>query len=129
MKSVFVTFHVDIPLPLEVGRKRLFEIYTKGVEINPGIDWNSLVKSTDGYSGSDIASLCRDAAMMPLRRKMAELRKMGLGIEHLEKNKDEVHAALGMSDFRGALSNVQKSVSSEDLERYAQWMATYGSSV
>lgn len=99
------------------------------MEISPGVDWNHLVSKTEGYSGSDIASLCRDAAMMPLRKKMIELRKKGLGLDQLEQMKGEFHVPIGMSDFKDALNNVQKSVGTKDLEEYAQWMATYGSSV
>jgi katanin p60 ATPase-containing subunit A1 len=39
--------------------------------VDPGVNWDQLVKITDGYSGADIANVCRDAAMMPLRKKIA----------------------------------------------------------
>jgi katanin p60 ATPase-containing subunit A1 len=39
--------------------------------VEENIDWEKLNESTDGYSGADIANVCRDAAMMPLRRKIA----------------------------------------------------------
>ena len=101
---------------MEEGRRRLFEIYCKGVEISEELDWEFLLRKSEGYSGSDIASVCRDAAMMPLRKKMMELRQKGLGLQELEKMKSDFHVPLGMNDFKDALANVQKSVSPDDLE-------------
>ena len=62
---------IYIPLPTAEGRKQLFEINLKGLELGDDIDFDHLIKITDGYSGADLANVCRDAAMMPLRKKIA----------------------------------------------------------
>ena len=62
---------IYIPLPTAVGRRQLFEINLKGIPIDENIDWNQLIEMTDGYSGADLSNVCRDAAMMPLRRKIS----------------------------------------------------------
>ena len=41
------------------------------MDMSDDIDWDHLVKLTDGYSGADISNVCRDAAMMPMRKKLA----------------------------------------------------------
>lgn len=65
------------------------------------------MKKTEGYSGADIANVCRDAAMMPMRKKIAE------GVIDIDKigSIDDVDMTIEMSDFIQALKNVQKSVS------------------
>jgi katanin p60 ATPase-containing subunit A1 len=62
---------IYIPLPTAVGRRQLFEINLRGVDIRPEVDFERLISITDGYSGADLANVCRDAAMMPLRKKIA----------------------------------------------------------
>lgn len=73
---------IYIPLPNEKGRKQLFEINLKGVKIDQSVDFNLLVKKTKGYSGADISNVCRDAAMMPMRKKLLEGK---LSLEQLAK--------------------------------------------
>lgn len=34
------------------------------------IDIEEIVRQTDGYSGADLANLCREAAYMPMRRQL-----------------------------------------------------------
>lgn len=60
-------------MPTGTGRRDLFKINLKTVEVEDSVDWDKLVEITDGYSGADIANVCRDAAMMPLRRKLADV--------------------------------------------------------
>ena len=62
---------VYIPLPSAEGRQQLFKINLKAVTLADNIDWEKLVEITEGYSGADVSNVCRDAAMMPLRRKLA----------------------------------------------------------
>jgi katanin p60 ATPase-containing subunit A1 len=121
--------HTDIPLPSAEGRRELFNLYLQDLQLEGGLDWIELLNKTEGYSGADIASVCRDAAMMPLRRQMAELRRKGCGLAELEEVKNELHAPLGMADLHEALGNVQRSVGAEDLQRYAEWMTTFGNAV
>jgi len=61
---------VYIPLPDPVGRRALFDINLKGLSVAEGIDYGKLVTMTEGYSGADMANVCREAAMMPLRKKI-----------------------------------------------------------
>ena len=62
---------IYIPLPPGEGRMSLFKINLKGIELGEDMDYEKMVELTDGYSGADIANVCRDAAMMPLRKKIA----------------------------------------------------------
>lgn len=64
---------VYIPLPNEIGRESLFRINLKSIALSEDIDFKVLVAKSEGYSGADITSVCRDAAMMPMRRKMLQV--------------------------------------------------------
>lgn len=54
--------HADIPLPDAEARKELFKIAMKGVGIEEGLDLEKLASLTEGYSGDDVANVCRDGA-------------------------------------------------------------------
>jgi katanin p60 ATPase-containing subunit A1 len=61
---------VYIPLPSPGGRKNLFTINLKNIALDPSINFDELVKRTEGYSGADISNVCREAALMPMRKKL-----------------------------------------------------------
>ncbi len=86
----------------------MFEINLKGIEVAPDIDYEQLVKITEGYSGADLANVCRDAAMMPLRKKIAS---GNVDILKIREVQNEINVALTMEDFKEAIRNVSKSVS------------------
>ena len=53
---------IYIPLPTEVGRRKVFDINMRKMKVDPNIDWEKIVKITEGFSGADIASLCTEAS-------------------------------------------------------------------
>lgn len=123
---------VYIPLPELDGRKELFRINMKDVELAEDVDLDELAQKAGGYSGADVANVCRDASMMSVRRIMEAARKQGLGREQmqamLKEQKEALQSAVTMEDFLVALSKVNRSVSDHDLLRYSEWMAEFGSS-
>ena len=119
---------VYIPLPSDKGRKRLFEIYLSSVNHKiEDLDWDHLISRSQGYSGADIANVCRDAAMLPMRKKLLQLRSQGLNPQSILKIKSEVEVPVTMEDLREALCNVSKSVSNDDMDKYETWMKEFGS--
>jgi len=82
---------VYIPLPTDVGRRNLFKINLKGLELQDDVDMEHLVKKTEGYSGADISNVCREAAMMPMRRK---LMSASFNIEKLKDHQEDIEMPL-----------------------------------
>jgi len=121
---------IYIALPDAASREELFRLNMKGVEVL-GVDFADLARSSAGYSGADVANVCRDASMMSVRRIMETARKQGLGKEQmqalLKEQKEALNTAVTGEDFVTALTKVNRSVSDNDLKRYSEWMAEFGS--
>ncbi len=58
---------IYVPAPDEDSRLEILKIYTREMPLADDVDLNSLARETKGYSGADIASLCREAGMHVLR--------------------------------------------------------------
>jgi katanin p60 ATPase-containing subunit A1 len=91
---------VYIPLPTENGRIGMFKINLEGIELDPYVDFIELAKLTEGYSGADISNVCREAAMMPMRRK---LMSASFNMANLQDHQDEIEQPLTMEDFLEAI--------------------------
>ncbi|CAK7207342.1 Golgi transport complex subunit 6 [Sporothrix eucalyptigena] len=79
-------------------------------------DIQKLVELTDGFSGSDITALAKDAAMGPLR---------SLGDALLMTKMDEIRG-MELSDFVSSLVTIRPSVSKSGLREYEDWAREYG---
>nr|CAG8436298.1 3913_t:CDS:2 [Entrophospora candida] len=61
---------IDIGIPDPVGRLEILRIHTKNMKLSDDVDLEKIASETHGYVGSDIASLCSEAAMQQIREKM-----------------------------------------------------------
>ncbi|KAK5580047.1 hypothetical protein RB653_000060 [Dictyostelium firmibasis] len=77
---------------------------------------NSLAEVTQGYSGFDLAALCKDAAYEPIRR-------LGIGIKDLEL--DEI-SLISFKDFINSLKQIRPSVTSQSLKSFEKWNQKFG---
>jgi AAA family ATPase, CDC48 subfamily len=89
---------VLIGAPDEVGRKKILDIHTEDTPLSPDVSLKEIAEITDGYVGSDLESICREAAIEALRES---------------DDADDVE----MSHFRKAIESVRPTIT-EDLMSY-----------
>lgn len=108
---------IYVPLPETCGRKKMIENLIKNYKNeldDKALD--EISRLTDGYSGSDIFNLCREASLEPLRE-----------IDNIKNFKSENTRPINVQDFKKAMTQIRKSVSEKDLETYYEWNTNFGS--
>jgi transitional endoplasmic reticulum ATPase len=63
----------EISVPNEDGRLEILEIHTRGMPISDDIDLKEISLELHGYTGADIKSLCKEAALKSIRRYLPEI--------------------------------------------------------
>lgn len=76
-----------------------------------------LARQTEGYSGSDITALAKDAALGPIRE---------LKPEQVKNMSASEMRNIKYSDFLSSLKKIKCSVSSNTLESYIRWNTEFG---
>ncbi|PSR98691.1 Katanin p60 ATPase-containing subunit A-like [Actinidia chinensis var. chinensis] len=114
-----------VPLPEPEARKAMFEELLSSPTDGEKLPYDLLVERTEGYSGSDIRLVCKEAAMQPLRRVMAVLED-----NHEVVPEDELPTVgpISHGDIEAALKNTRPS-SHLNASRYEQFNADYGSQI
>ncbi len=64
---------IEIGVPDKQGRYEILQIHTRNMPLAEDVDLKRLSDVTHGYTGADISSLSREAAMKALRRYMPEI--------------------------------------------------------
>jgi transitional endoplasmic reticulum ATPase len=88
------------------GRLEILKIHTKNMPLAKDVDINELAEKTEGYVGSDLEALAREAAMLALRKN----------IDAKQVTKD---------NFEEAMAKVKPSVKKADIERYQKIEENY----
>jgi len=107
---------IYVPPPGLEARKKIFEIHLRGLDLSEDVDLDLLAKITELYTGADIALICREAAMMPIRE-----------LKDVEAGENISPRSIRMSDFEEALRRIKPSISEKELLRYEKWAKEYGS--
>ncbi len=64
---------IEISVPNADGRLEILHIHTRGMPLEDDVDLKILAAELHGYTGADIKSLCREAAMKALRNYFPEI--------------------------------------------------------
>ena len=64
---------IEISVPNADGRLDILHIHTRGMPLHDDVDLKTLAAELHGYTGADIKSLCREAAMKSLRNYLPEI--------------------------------------------------------
>jgi transitional endoplasmic reticulum ATPase len=94
---------IYVPEPDVESRLEIFKIYTKNMPLAKDVDLEQLTTTTKSYSGADIEALCREAAMLALRRDIDAKEVM-------------------MTDFQGAREQIGPSITPDMEKWYKQFM-------
>ncbi|KAF8816631.1 AAA-domain-containing protein [Phlegmacium glaucopus] len=143
---------IYIPLPGPEARRQMFEIHvgTTPCQLTPK-DYRTLADKTDGYSGSDISTIVRDALMQPVRKVISAThfkRVASPGAESGEPTKwtpcspgdpkavEKAWAEIGsdelleppltIADFLKSLASTRPTVTQADIAKHDQWTAECG---
>ncbi|WP_458188065.1 CDC48 family AAA ATPase [Haladaptatus sp. NG-WS-4] len=92
---------VMIGQPDDEGREQILKIHTDDTPLAPDVSLRELAEMTDGYVGSDLESIAREAAIEALRE---------------DDDADEVE----MRHFRQAMESVRATITEDLLDYYEQ---------
>lgn len=108
---------IYVPLPEAESRKRMVRnLLSDYSNVLTAENLDVIATDTDGYSGSDMFNLCREASLEPLR-EISDIRAVD----------GDKTRPIDLNDFKRAMRQIRRSVSSSDLELYQKWNERFGS--
>lgn len=96
---------ISIPIPDKNSRLSILEIHSRGMPLSEDVNLTKIAEITHGFVGADLQSLCREAAMICLRKIIPEIdfRASNLPYEML------MNIRISMEHFVEALKEVEPS--------------------
>ncbi len=96
---------INVGVPERNGRHEILEVHTRGMPLAEDVSVDRLAEITHGFVGADLAALCREAAMVTLRRISEDIPLEAEFIPYELLARLEVT----MADFLEALTEVEPS--------------------
>nr|MBA2677436.1 CDC48 family AAA ATPase [Ktedonobacteraceae bacterium] len=100
---------ISLRVPDVRGRTEILRIHSKDASLANDIDFARLAQLTPGFVGADLEALCREAAMIALRRVLPHIdyQRGYIPYETL------VNLSITMADFQAALREIEPSTTRE----------------
>ncbi|WP_336344510.1 CDC48 family AAA ATPase [Halalkalicoccus ordinarius] len=92
--------HIEVPAPDEAARRAILRVHTEGKPLAEEVDLDALAADLEGYTGADLAALCRTASMRAIREMATEY-----GPEEATRRADEIR--IREEHFAAALETVE----------------------
>ena len=97
---------IYIPPPDYKARVEILKIHTRNMPLAEDVNLEEIAKITEGYAGSDLEAICREAAMEALR--------------------EDINAkVVSRRHFEHALKRVRPSITKEMIQYYTRWIEQY----
>ncbi|KAJ4766120.1 P-loop containing nucleoside triphosphate hydrolases superfamily protein [Rhynchospora pubera] len=112
-----------IPLPSSEARACIIRTLLEKdglLKLSPD-DVGTICRKTEGYSGSDMKNLVKDACMGPLREALMQ------GTEIIKLKKEDLRP-VNLRDFEDSLQEIRPSVALSEIAIYEEWNQQFGSS-
>ncbi|MGC8557459.1 MAG: AAA family ATPase [Nitrososphaeria archaeon] len=107
---------ISVNLPNEMARKKMFELYTQPLTLDPSVKLDALAKLTEGYTGSDIKDIAQSVQLNVVR----ELFDSGDALDPGSKPRP-----ITLEDFKAIVKQRRPSVSPELLKTYLKWSESF----
>ncbi|GBC68898.1 ATP-dependent zinc metalloprotease FtsH 4 [archaeon HR01] len=105
---------IYVSLPDLASRRRLFEMYTRGLNMDSSVELNQMAIITDGYSASDIHDICMEVQL----KVVSEFFSSGGG-------ENGAPRPITMEDFSEVIKRRKPSISLENMKRLLEWQAKH----
>lgn len=99
--------HIYVGLPDADAREAIIAYNMREIPVATDVSFADLAQTMEGYSGADVAEVCRSAKKAAIRRQ-------------LDSGEDE---EVSTDDFDAAIRQVKPSVTQENVAEYEKWRA------
>jgi transitional endoplasmic reticulum ATPase len=96
---------ISIPIPDKNSRLTILEVHSRGMPLSEDVNLDKLAEITHGFVGADLQALCREAAMLCLRKAIPE---MDLGASSIPYE-TMMNLKVSMEHFFEALKEIEPS--------------------
>eukprot|EP00850_Spirogloea_muscicola_P012351 SM000079S22469 [mRNA] locus=s79:324385:326575:- [translate_table: standard] len=112
---------IMVGLPSAAEREKILAAILAREELEDGFSIAEVARMTDGYSGSDLKSLCKAAAFVPLEELLTNEETWASGVVHTRRS-------MKINDMKLAAKKVRPSVAKdgECMVELRRWNETYG---